>query len=690
MGGLAADGNDQIFDVPALQWTRSAFIQVQSHPYDLYFFDPRTKNYTVQRWLTDLRERYGGIDAVLLWPTYTNLGADDRNNYELSRLLPAGGGEGLEPAAGGWEALRKGIVSELRGSGVRTLWPFMAWDHGTQDEGLEDAEAMARLQRSTGADGLNGDTLTHIDRRFYSAGAQQGRPPALQAELGASFASLNYTTTEWSEGGGWSGDLSAPAPRVALNKWLQPKRLPIVCRRWDMDRRNAIQHAWFNGIGYESWENVWGIWNGITPRDGAYLRRLRPIYDLLGPRGFDLLGSEGWEPHTPILQPHSVFASYFPHGGVPAGGCPTAAWTLVERAGSEWPRGTPMISLDGARYAACAFVDLYHGGRLRTSRDASGRLTVPLELEAYGIGGVLACDVSELARAGGRLEQLLTRQQAETARRLASFDARWRRPPQRKVCTHVSDPLPTADTAAFATMGAADVPSGQCVPLRPLPLLPATSVHASAPPTAVRVPPTGPGGFNLSCRGTEIEPFDDQDESGFGVDMQFDFESDVAWSGRREHAHTVHLPAFYLDRTPVSCGRFARFLTASGYTPADPRGFLPSWPSWRTGTHPPEHANVPVTSISLDEARRFCSWAGGRLPSSVEWQYAAQAADPSRAFPWGAEDEPALRPPPTTGRSSGTPYDSYAEHARRGANPWGLLDLVGNVWQVCSASTLSL
>ena len=90
---------------------------------------------------------------------------------------------------------------------------------------------------------------------------------------------------------------------------------------------------------------------------------------------------------------------------------------------------------------------------------------------------------------------------------------------------------------------------------------------------------------------------------------------------------------------------------------------------------------MPVTSVSLEEARQFCSWAGGRLPTLVEWQYAAQAGDPTRVYPWGVEDDTSLRPPPTTGREAGSPYSSDAEHAMRGANPWGLRDLIGNVWQ---------
>ena len=49
------------------------------HPYDRLFFDPTADNYTVQRWLDDVNARYGGVDSILMWPTYTNIGIDDRS-----------------------------------------------------------------------------------------------------------------------------------------------------------------------------------------------------------------------------------------------------------------------------------------------------------------------------------------------------------------------------------------------------------------------------------------------------------------------------------------------------------------------------------------------------------------------------------------------------------------------------------
>ena len=69
--------------MPALQWTQSSFIQPQMMVQDRYFYDPVAGRYTVDRYLDDLEKRYGGIDAVLVWATYPNMGIDDRNQLEM-------------------------------------------------------------------------------------------------------------------------------------------------------------------------------------------------------------------------------------------------------------------------------------------------------------------------------------------------------------------------------------------------------------------------------------------------------------------------------------------------------------------------------------------------------------------------------------------------------------------------------
>ena len=99
---------------------------------------------------------------------------------------------------------------------------------------------------------------------------------------------------------------------------------------------------------------------------------------------------------------------------------------------------------------------------------------------------------------------------------------------------------------------------------------------------------------------------------------------------------------------------------------------------WREGTYPDGWANKPVTWVSLEDARAYARWAGKRLPHEWEWQYAAQGGD-GRPYPWGTEWDASAVPVPDKSRSMRGP-DAVDAHSR-GASPFGIEDLVGNVWQ---------
>jgi len=101
------------YSLPALQWTQSSFIQPQMMVQDRYFYDPVAGKYTVDRYLDDLEKRYGGIDAVLVWATYPNMGMDDRNQQDMVRSMP-GGVAGVQQ-----------MVADFHRRGVRVLFPMM-------------------------------------------------------------------------------------------------------------------------------------------------------------------------------------------------------------------------------------------------------------------------------------------------------------------------------------------------------------------------------------------------------------------------------------------------------------------------------------------------------------------------------------------------------------------------------------
>jgi formylglycine-generating enzyme required for sulfatase activity len=174
------------------------------------------------------------------------------------------------------------------------------------------------------------------------------------------------------------------------------------------------------------------------------------------------------------------------------------------------------------------------------------------------------------------------------------------------------------------------------------------------------------GEFDFRVTGIEIEGYTWQ-----GVDFQYPWEN----SPRRAHLHRMTLGPFHIDRFPVTNADYKKFVDATGYRPADDHNFLRDW---KNGAPQRGWEKKPVTWVSLEDARAYAAWAGKRLPHEWEWHYAAQGTD-GRLYPWGNHWNAAALPSPNRGRTLLPPADVDAHPA--GASPFGVMDLVGNVWQ---------
>jgi formylglycine-generating enzyme required for sulfatase activity len=132
----------------------------------------------------------------------------------------------------------------------------------------------------------------------------------------------------------------------------------------------------------------------------------------------------------------------------------------------------------------------------------------------------------------------------------------------------------------------------------------------------------------------------------------------------------VSVKPLWMDRFPVTNAQFAEFLAATGYRPKDATNFLAHW---RGGKPPSGLENHPVVYVSCDDAKAYAAWAGKRLPTEEEWQFAAGAAD-GRAWPWGNAFDPSRV---NAGGHGTEPVEAHENDA----SPFGVRDLVGNVWQ---------
>lgn len=148
--------------------------------------------------------------------------------------------------------------------------------------------------------------------------------------------------------------------------------------------------------------------------------------------------------------------------------------------------------------------------------------------------------------------------------------------------------------------------------------------------------------------------------------------------------HFVRVAAFALAKYPVTVAEFAVFVRQTGYAIGDC-----DWPdgaSWQSpGIASPDRQ--PVVCVSWNDAQAYVSWlngkAGGhgapyRLPSEAEWEYAARAGSASARW-WGEE----IGRGKANCNGCGSPWDNLqiAPVGSFGPNPFGLYDMLGNVWQ---------
>jgi formylglycine-generating enzyme required for sulfatase activity len=129
--------------------------------------------------------------------------------------------------------------------------------------------------------------------------------------------------------------------------------------------------------------------------------------------------------------------------------------------------------------------------------------------------------------------------------------------------------------------------------------------------------------------------------------------------------HRVYVSEFLIDKTEVTWGQFKIFSRETG-------SVLPDAPLWGT----PD--DYPITGVTWEEAKAFCQWVGGRLPTEAEWEKAARGTD-SRRYPWGDQWDESRCNTFVGGPHRPLAVGMFPECV----SPYGLLDMAGSVFEWC-------
>jgi gamma-glutamyl hercynylcysteine S-oxide synthase len=596
LSALQYQGNN--YQKKECQWASKAYSTFFLMANDKNLYD-KNGNFDIRNCLKKYEDNYSGVDVVVLWPTYPQLGFDDRSQYFFYKNLP-----------GGLPGLKK-LCDELHQMGKKLMIAYNPWDNVARNQGMSDEKELLDLLISIGADGVYLDTISNIEG-FYQQMQNTNPGAVFQSEIPINPEALNQVHQSWLEIG-WAQKYKNlefdEVPVLVRNRWLERRHMIYRLSRFSHEQSTLIQNAWMNGCGVVLWENVFGTVNPLNPRDRSLIQAILPIL-----RRFTSFFTEGeWFPLFPV-QLNRVYASQWRSGN-------KKLWTIINR--QEQFTAGKLFEVENSK--GMKYFDLIMGTEVKPRLENNiGFLYGSFKPKA--IGCILAIPEAELTR---EFYDFLHHQSA--IYRMVDFNSNTTLP-----IHFLKSVLPTKKYSK------SNIPAGM--------------INIPVPPDSIKIT------FAFRQRECGFYPLGDF------VDYSYNQNRNEIVTGKV----TIKLAPYAIDETLVTNGQFAEFINSSKYAPVHNENFLKHW----QGNSPPiGFESHPVVWITLDDARAYAAWAGKRLPTEAEWQWAAQNGIEETPYPWGMNFDSSLV---NTGQYSKTTPTTYFE---KGKTKTGLYDMSGNVWQ---------
>ena len=192
--------------------------------------------------------------------------------------------------------------------------------------------------------------------------------------------------------------------------------------------------------------------------------------------------------------------------------------------------------------------------------------------------------------------------------------------------------------------------------------------------------PVGGGGplTGVSSASLPHTPFSQESDQSYYQDPgQFiEIPAGVSLIGEGDDSHSVSVKSFEIGKYPVTNLGYQQFVKRTDN----------SWPSHWNGEFPETLSDHPVVDVSWHDALAYCEWmskATGiqhRIPTEVEWERAARGAE-NTVYPWGSSFYAENCNCWELGVGWTTPVNCFS----KGSSLFGVLDMVGNVWEWCSS-----